>query len=111
MCFCQTSIFHYDIKFLTLIAANKAWSVRLPRPAKAQTAPQETSALTYCFLSNFSQQQYNNIVPTPLPMLCYIPLAPTCACLGLRLQPPPEMRYPPRNHRLMLKYIHFSGQS
>ena len=47
MCFCQTSIFHYDIKFLILIAAEKAWSVRLPHTAKAQTALQETSALTY----------------------------------------------------------------
>lgn len=70
MCFCQTSIFHYDIKFLTLIAAEKAWSVRLPHPAKAQTALQETSLLTYRFLSNSHGNNRNantatNFVPHP----------------------------------------------
>lgn len=54
MFFCQASIFHYDIKFLALIAAEEAWSACLPHPAKAQTALQESSVLTLWFLSNFS---------------------------------------------------------
>lgn len=38
MCFCQASISHYNIRFLTLIAAEEAWSVRLPHPTKALAA-------------------------------------------------------------------------
>ena len=40
-------MFRYDIKFLTLMATEEAWSMHLSHPAKAQTALQEMSVLTY----------------------------------------------------------------